>query len=200
MALCHLETKDFIATQECFNIGSAKGTNREEDRRGDKGRGEERRGERRGERKEKLSSSKITKLYTEKQRLPFFKHQKTLHDQVAHFLHILKELSKRDIPPTPANNNSIHNEPRKEKRSAKDKFNDPRRIEIILHDRQQKASKKKMGKNQTRMTHAPLKQQPPLTSLSNLKSLVLEDIDLCKDKVYQGYVHTSRGEVIKKKR
>lgn len=89
-----------------------------------------------------------------------------------------KKLSISDLPKLP---------PAPIKEDAKLlKFKDLRRIEIITREREQNIHDSKAATG-NQMTFPPLKQQPPISSLANLKPLFLSDIDLQKDAVYKGY-------------
>ncbi len=71
-----------------------------------------------------------------------------------------------------------------------EKFHSTRRIEVITRQRRNQNTLKmgkKTGFPSVTMSYHPLKRQPALSSLANLKSLVIEDMDLNKDQVHKGY-------------
>lgn len=92
-----------------------------------------------------------------------------------------KEPSISDLPKLP---------PKKQEDTKMAKFQDVRRIELITRVRENTQKYRDMMKKQggtIKTTMPPLKHQPSISSLANLKPLVLEDIDLQKDAVYKGY-------------
>lgn len=127
-------------------------------------------------------------LISEKNLLPFFKHEVTLKESTGRILqmHSGKPLSLSDIPLPPTTSPS----PQAEK--ARKYTTDVRRIELVTKQRETKnelAKNKKPGDSFVTTTTPPLKKQPPLSSLANLKPLFLGDIDLQKDAVYKGYFY-----------
>eukprot|EP00026_Physarum_polycephalum_P002467 Phypoly_transcript_02474.p1 GENE.Phypoly_transcript_02474~~Phypoly_transcript_02474.p1 ORF type:complete len:892 (+),score=143.23 Phypoly_transcript_02474:206-2677(+) len=128
--------------------------------------------------------------------LPFFRDQNTLQESVARLIQMMRTVNQiksgeniqvEDIlsmGPISSQNQ------RTEKKE--DKFLDPRRIEIIVQDRQRcteiRKHEKEMKGKWMRTTTTPPRKQPPISSLANLKSMTIDDMDLCKDHVYEGYI------------
>jgi hypothetical protein len=120
--------------------------------------------------------------------LPFFKEQDTLKDSVKHVLDLYKLVQQKKARQNDAQLPSFFNDLKiKEQKDPYEKFYDPRRIEIITQFCLSAKAKSRQG-NIITTTTPPLKKQPCVDSVANLKPLLIDDMNLCKDFVYKGYL------------
>ncbi len=172
MAQCYLMRSNIAVAVENYNIGCEKGNSH-------------------------IQQCFVPTITTAKRLLPFFHDQATLKEEVYRAIELAKTVQQVKEGKKPSldeflsklpNQNAANNV--NPQTDAYEKFNSTRRIEVITRHRESQNSKKKVSATDQSVstTTAPLKRQPALSSLANLKSLSVEDMDLCKDQVYKGYL------------